>query len=205
MRFIHRYDSFNRGDESPILTPSDDGSDWVAGPALHTGTTGVVSNQAANVTSGTASRALECNHKNGKASCVIATQGASEASGLLLRFIDFNNYYVMQGVAATGYRLTKVDAGVGSTVSGPFGPLPGDGDVIEVAMNNTVFETRINDVLVDTVSDSGPVGTKHGLIIVGSDAFLDNWDFLSQGTRINNDEWHDRPVSVGDGMSVTGP
>lgn len=174
----NRSDDFNRANSGTLGTPSDGGSNWVDGG----GTGSISSNEflGINIFAWTAAY-LEASVTAGVISATVKALGNS---GLVLRYVDGNNFW-FANVYSTGLSVYKRVAGVntlyGSSYSGTISVNDviafevTSGDVWTVKQNGTL---RINPGTSDTQHNTA---TKVGLVNYSGSARYDDLSFTESG------------------------
>lgn len=158
---MNRSDNFNRTNSTTALgTPSDAGSDWVA----ITGTWGISSNKAYNVTEDSNAKAVLDAGTPDVSVTVTLTQNGGHNAGVFARLADADNYYrlrynwdegrlsLVKFVANTPTLLAQVDVGFS------------DGDTITLECLGNRLKGYINsDLHILELDESLPTGDLHGL------------------------------------------
>jgi hypothetical protein len=174
----NRSDNFNRADSATALgTPSDGGSDWVAG----SGTWGISSNQAYCVSAGggIVRAYLEASVANVDVSVTFAVVQAN-VTGLLFRYADEANNWVVYN-DGSAWRLLLRTGGSDHTDPNNYAVAAANGDVVRVVASGSgagAIQVYINGTLRITSSQFetfGATATKHGL-----------WCNFSTGSRWDN-------------------
>ncbi len=182
----NRADNFNRTNQSPLGTPSDGGSAWVAqsgGGAQFK----IVGNQAAeDFDSGETKDTLECGSADGDIQVTIVTFG--DQIGLVGRLSDVDNFLWLRAYSGAGYDLFKKVAN-SNTNLGSYSTTPADGDVVLLSMSGNSLIVKINGVTRITATDSfNNTATKHGLFASGAylagTARLDNFSFTDTSVTL---------------------
>jgi hypothetical protein len=156
---IGRYDNFTRANSSSSLgSPSDGGSAWTA----LTGTWGISSNQAINITGGTNNIAvLSSTFSDVSATFTLPTYtfGVTQV-GVVVRASDANNFIFLE--AAQGIFLKKYVAGSLNQIIATGSPASGDRyQIVCIGSTITCYQ---NGVLLFIVTDSfNQTATNHGL------------------------------------------
>ncbi len=157
----NRSDDFNRADAAtPIGTPSDGGSAWVAAA----NTWGISGNRA-YTSAGSSESDVTLDSGTSAVEVQVTISTLSADAGLCFRLADVNNMLLAQLLVGTGIRMFKRVGGtytqLGSTYSGSIA----SGDVLKVradsSNNLTAYQNGVSRV---TANDSaGASNTRHGL------------------------------------------
>lgn len=155
---------------------------WVA----LAGTWGIL-NQAAYVSSGTASSICLAAVSTGVADCTvsttIATANGATIAGLCLRATDGGNCYVVevQKGAAEPARIYKLVSGTATAIATSAADVEfAVGDVIKATVSGSTITVYLNDVQIVAVTDTTyPTQTLHGLYTVAPTGTPSNVSFDS--------------------------
>lgn len=120
---------------------------------------------------------------------------ASSAAGIVFRYVDSSNYWILHAAQATDVKLFKRVAGVFTLVSGTLAGMAADGRVMAVKTSGSTIECYVNGVLVFTTADTAlQTATKHGFLVAGG----------GSGSAVNNFEMWEG-VDVTPVISAIGP
>lgn len=179
-------DNFNRADGSLGAT-SVGAKPWVAEGAG--GYSGVVAGNRAKLTGGSTSLGYvvaDSGIADGVVTVTASGMDATRQAGVLLRYVDANNYvsllYRVSG-SDLHHRLSRRVAGTSTDILA-LTTLSQPGDVIEVTMNGSNYSIKINGVVAGSATSSYHVSaTKQGFAITNPVAQADTtWDDISVKT-----------------------
>ncbi len=173
----NRADNFNRANGTPLGTPSDGGSDWVADISGGGITFGINSNQAYDDfdAGGNIVSSLEASSAKVEVQVTLSTFG--DQMGLSARVTDGSNYLYVRGFSGEGYVLRKTEAGSSSTIGTPYATTPADGDIIKLVCDGNNIEVFINGVSRITATEAfNNTATRHGLWAFNAYVTSARWD-----------------------------
>lgn len=173
---ITLWDSFARADATASLASADVGGAWV----VNAGTWGIIGNQAYTSAAAAGSIAtIDSGIADILASLTIAVLPGANSCGLVVRYVDANNYWTAQVFNGNLY-LVRLAAGVQTNVLGPYAAATGD--IIQVradANQLTLYQNGVvkGQVITDATNQTA---TKHGLFVGNNTAArLDNFSVVS--------------------------
>lgn len=173
-------DTFNRANGAPVRTPSGRKA-WNVGSTSGTPTWSIVSNRIALTAAATGNAVLYADGKDADgvltATCVSA--GSVKQTGVVFRLSGPTSYLYLSRAASGDNRWTlfKRISGTSTVIQyNPSGTLIANGDVVEVTLDGTTVEVRVNGLLIITATVSDQLtATNHGLY--GGNSTLDaTWD-----------------------------
>lgn len=163
-------DTFTRANSTTTLGSTDTGQAWTA----QVGTWGISSNAAYVATGPGLNKATV---ETGLTACTVAVaiSGATVTSrGLVLRWVDTNNYLTVYA-EADSLRILRYLAGAGTDLS-TVATTWADGDIISVVLSGSSITAKRNGVTITATTCSDFLtATKHGLWANNNIPRLDNF------------------------------
>jgi hypothetical protein len=173
----NRLDDFNRN-VSPLGTPSDGGSAWIA----YAGVFSTLGATQAQCASGVANGAtvLECSNANGSIQFTVkGTGGYTNKQSMVVRGTDASNFnYCMIGSA--GLQLAKRVAGVNTNFGSAYATAIIATDVLKITVDasNTYNVYKNGALVIGPVTEvANATGTQHGLGATATSIVFDDFSF----------------------------
>ena len=174
-------DSFNRADTSAgTLGTSDAAYGGSAAAWTTSGEFKITSNKAGRSTATNVRTAfVPVGQDSMRVTAVLNTRPAGGFTGILARFTDTSNYYVIFVDSTGAMEIDKRVAGVTSRISGPTttGVFTG-GDTLGISVIGTTVTAYVNGVSLLSVNDTSiTTGSNAGLYVPNGDATITFDDF----------------------------